>query len=141
MDREYQIGIHEKLVRLHKQFFKTDRYQRLEEEFDRLLYQRRADPFREARGLVVVGESGSGKTTSLRRLFASHTDLVLSNPENNQADVVSLSIPSPATYSQACRLSLPHGLRLSTQARSHGLHYLGIGWTSFERTANALSAP
>lgn len=114
MDHEGQINIHEKLAQLRKQFFKTDRHQRLETEFDRLLLQRRAGGNHEARGIVLIGDSGSGKTTSLRRLFVKHPNLVLDNPENVRADVISLSVPSPATpkfVGMACLTALGYPLR------------------------------
>ncbi len=111
-------NIYERVSDLKTRFVKTDSYRKLEIEFNRLLSYRKAEiasgTCREARGLVVIGESGAGKTTLLRRLFETHPDLILMNCETIQADVVSLSIPSPATPKHVgltCLTALGYPLR------------------------------
>ncbi len=65
----------------------------------------------EARGPLVAGTSGAGKTRILRRVFRHHTQkLTLLEDAQPNVDVVSLSIPSPAT---------PKGVGIAT------LHALG----------------
>lgn len=86
---------------LRTRFVKHKRYLQLADEFDLLLYRRKAEIEAglqsEARGLVVVGASGSGKTTAIRRLFAKHPELHLPKPDVARADVVSFMVPAPAT--------------------------------------------
>lgn len=95
------LAIGEKVSSLQKRFVKHDRYRELECEFDAILYHRRAnigeDQHPEARGIAVVGLSGSGKSTAIRRLFHKHSDLQLLSDGVERADVVSLTVPSPAT--------------------------------------------
>ncbi len=102
---------------LRTRFVKHKRYLHLAEEFDLLLYRRRAEIERglhsEARGLVVIGASGSGKTTAIRRLFAKHQDLHLPQPDVERADVVSFLVPAPATLKSVgfdCLTSLGYPL-------------------------------
>lgn len=102
---------------LRTRFVKHQRYLRLAEEFDLLLYRRRAEIEgglqSEARGLVVIGASGSGKTTAIRRLFAKHPDLHLPQPDVERADVISFLVPAPATLKSVgygCLTSLGYPL-------------------------------
>ena len=133
-------NIYERVSDLKTRFIKTDSYRKLETEFDRLLRYRKAEQAsgtcREARGLVVIGESGAGKTTSLRRLFERHPDLTLMNAETIQADVVSLSIPSPATPKHvglACLTALGYPLRRdrTTSIIWEQVHHLKMRGTMF----------
>lgn len=91
----------ENLTRLKGTFFRHPRHAQLEEAFNRLLEQRRAEMKlglrREATGIAVIGASGSGKTTSVQRLIAKHPDLVLPRKNRLQADIISFQVPSPAT--------------------------------------------
>jgi Cdc6-like AAA superfamily ATPase len=115
LERVREIG--RVVADLRTRFVKHKRYLRLAEEFDLLLYRRRAEIEgglqSEARGLVVIGASGSGKTTAIRRLFAKHTDLHLPRPDVEQADVVSFLVPAPATLKSVgydCLTSLGYPL-------------------------------
>lgn len=73
----------------------------LQDQFDLLLYRRRAEleagRSSEARGIVLIGNSGSGKSTAMSHLFNRHKDLMQLAPNQSKAEVVSLSVPSPAT--------------------------------------------
>lgn len=95
------LEIGEKVSSLQMRFVKHDRYRELESEFDAILYHRRAnigeERHFEARGIAVVGLSGSGKSTAIRRLFHKHGDLQVLSDGVERADVVSLTVPSPAT--------------------------------------------
>lgn len=115
MERAREIG--RVTADLRTRFVKHKRYLRLAEEFDLLLYRRRAEIESglqsEARGLIVIGASGSGKTTAIRRLFAKHPDLHLPQPDVEQADVVSFLVPAPATLKSVgydCLTSLGYPL-------------------------------
>lgn len=73
----------------------------LQDQFDLLLYRRRAEletgRSSEARGIVLIGNSGSGKSTAMSHLFNRHKDLARLEPNKIKAEVISLSVPSPAT--------------------------------------------
>ncbi len=111
------------IASLRTRFVQHDRYRTLADEFDRLLYRRRANLetgiYDEARGIVVVGLSGSGKSTALLRLFEKHTDLQLLTDDVVRADVVSLNVPSPATLKHvghSCLNALGYPLRRNQTA-------------------------
>lgn len=86
---------------LRTRFVRHEGFKQLQEQFDLLLYRRRADldagRQAEARGILIVGNSGAGKSTAIQRLFASHSDLRRPNPDLPEADVISFVVPSPAT--------------------------------------------
>ena len=86
---------------LNAKFVPHTPFAELKDQFDLLLYRRRAEleagRTNEARGIVVIGNSGSGKSTAISRLFKKHEDLQVLHPGQVKAEVVSLSVPSPAT--------------------------------------------
>ncbi|WP_299047754.1 TniB family NTP-binding protein [uncultured Tateyamaria sp.] len=73
----------------------------LQDQFDLLLYRRRAElaagRSSKARGIVLIGNSGSGKSTAMTHLFNRHGDLERLEPNKTKAEVISLAVPSPAT--------------------------------------------
>ena len=111
--RAKQVG--QIVSKLRSKFVTNERFEEIEEQFDLLLYRRRANlelgRKSEARGMVVIGNPGSGKSTALNRLFSQHTDLQLMCEESSRADVVSFYVPSPAT------------LKFVGQSCLHGLGY------------------
>lgn len=116
LERAREIG--RVVADLRTRFVKHKRYLRLAEEFDFLLYRRRAEVEgnlqSEARGLVVVGASGSGKTTAIRRMLSKHKDLQLPCSGNSTADVISFLVPAPATLKSVghdCLQSLGYPLK------------------------------
>ena len=87
---------------LKGRLFQTPTYREFQQEFDFLLAQRRASAEDgrqpEARGLLVVAPSGAGKTTLIRNAFRQHSSgLRLLTDDDERADVVSMTVPSPAT--------------------------------------------
>ncbi|WP_181318232.1 TniB family NTP-binding protein [Pseudogemmobacter blasticus] len=83
-------------------FFPTPTFREVQREFDLLLAERRANiearRQRETRGLLLVGASGAGKTTLVEAVLRQHTtDLRMLSKEQEQADVISMKVPSPAT--------------------------------------------
>ena len=112
-ERAKQVG--QIVSKLRSKFVINERFEEIEEQFDLLLYRRRADlelgRKSEARGMVVTGNPGSGKSTALNRLFSHHTDLQLMCEQSSRADVVSFYVPSPAT------------LKFVGQSCLHGLGY------------------
>lgn len=108
---------------LRARFVTHDRYVDLAEQFDLLLYRRRADiaagRHPEARGIVLVGGSGSGKSTAIQRLFYRHPDVRVLDPGRVDADVASFLIPSPATLKSvglSCLKGLGYPLRRDRSA-------------------------
>ena len=89
------------LAQLRARFFAHRNYRELRDAFTALLNRRRADleigAQNEARGIAIIGDSGSGKTTAARRLWATYPDLQAQEPGLEKAEVVSLSLPSPAS--------------------------------------------
>ena len=89
------------LAQLRARFFAHRNYRELRDAFSGLLNRRRADleigTQNEARGIAIIGDSGSGKTTAARRLWASHPDLQAQEAGVEKAEIVSLSLPSPAS--------------------------------------------
>ncbi|PTW37591.1 ATP-binding protein [Rhodovulum kholense] len=79
----------------------TMAYDRLDEYFDQLLEQRRADLAEgivsDLRGIVLVGRSGAGKTTAIQELRRRYRKrLVFAGPDGVN-EMISLKVPSPAT--------------------------------------------
>lgn len=102
---------------LRAKFVSNDRFDELAEQFDLLLYRRRADleagRQSEARGIVLTGNPGSGKSTAINRLFSRHVDLSVLSMDREQADIVSFQVPSPATLKfvgQSCLRGLGYPL-------------------------------
>lgn len=89
------------LAQLRSRFFVHHSYVKLADEFSALLNRRRADleigVHKEVHGIAIVGDSGSGKTTAARRLWATYPDLQSQQAGVEKAEVVSLSVPSPAS--------------------------------------------
>ena len=116
LERAREIG--RVIADLRTRFVKHKRYLRLAEEFDFLLYRRRAEIEAnlqsEARGLVVIGASGSGKTTAIRRMLSKHQDLQLPSSADPRADVISFLVPAPETLKSVghdCLQSLGYPLK------------------------------
>jgi GTPase SAR1 family protein len=116
LERAREIG--RVIADLRTRFVKHKRYLRLAEEFDFLLYRRRAEIESnlqsEARGLVIIGASGSGKTTAIRRMLSKHQDLQLPSSVDPRADVISFLVPAPATLKSVghdCLQSLGYPLK------------------------------
>jgi len=86
---------------LKSRFIAHEPYTRLQSQFDRLLYKRRADILAgrtpEARGIAIIGNSGSGKTTAVERLIERHPDLRLGKDGSEICEAISVRVPSPAT--------------------------------------------
>jgi ABC-type dipeptide/oligopeptide/nickel transport system ATPase component len=108
---------------LRSRFVSHDGYLDLTEQFDLLLYRRRADLAAgrqpEARGIVLIGGSGSGKSTALQRLFRRHPDLKRLERGKAEADLVSFLVPSPATLKSvglSCLKGLGYPLRRDRSA-------------------------
>jgi len=57
----------------------------------------RAEFVRSVPYIAVIGASGSGKSTLVNRLLTHHPDLRQPKAGQNEADVISLLVPSPAT--------------------------------------------
>lgn len=116
-------NVGEAITQLRAMFIRHERYAALEDEFDRLLYQRRAameaGSVAEAPGLALIGGSGSGKSTALRWLFRRHEELKPLSADFEQADVASFLVPSPATLKQvgtSCLQGLGYPLRRAATA-------------------------
>ncbi|GHF01417.1 hypothetical protein GCM10016455_22950 [Aliiroseovarius zhejiangensis] len=114
--KAFDIG--QKIMALQRRFVTHARYRELEAKFDALLYHRRAGielgQHHEAHGIAVIGRSGSGKSTAIRRLFSRHSDLQLLADGVVRADVVSLTVPSPATLKHvghSCLQALGYPIR------------------------------
>lgn len=86
---------------LRSAYVHTPSYRKLEEYFQLLLDQRRADMAAglasHARGIVLVGQSGSGKTTAIRELISNNSDLIEADPSKDICEFIGLQVPSPAT--------------------------------------------
>lgn len=115
-DRAAKIG--HMISTLRARFVTHDQYIELSDQFDLLLYRRRADLAAgrqpEARGIVLVGNPGSGKSTALQRLFNSHSELETLRVDKVKADIVSFQIPSPGTLKSvgmSCLKGLGYPLR------------------------------
>ncbi|WP_299695234.1 TniB family NTP-binding protein [uncultured Tateyamaria sp.] len=98
MTQSYNI---EKIVGLKKLYYTRETHEHLRDQFDRLLNSRREELrqgiTREGRAIALLGPSGSGKTTAVERLLYRHPELVLPEPDQERADVISFRVPSPAT--------------------------------------------
>lgn len=87
---------------LKARFFPTPTYRKLQREFDLLLAERQANLAagrqKEVQGLLLVAPSGAGKTTLVRNALQQHpSGLRMLTSDGEQADVVSMAVPSPAT--------------------------------------------
>lgn len=87
---------------LKARFFTTPSYREFQCEFDLLLAERRANLLagrqKEVHGLLIVAPSGAGKTTLVRNALRQHPSCLRMLTEGEeQADVVSMAVPSPAT--------------------------------------------
>lgn len=87
---------------LKSRFFPTPTFREFQRQFDLLLAERRANLAagrqKETCGLLVVGPSGAGKTTLVEAALRQHPSaLRMLSQEQEQADVVSMRVPSPAT--------------------------------------------
>lgn len=93
--------IHLKLAKLRAEFIKNAPFDNLSDQFDRQLQRRRAvltlGLFEEARGIAVVGAAGSGKSTLVHRVLTQHPDILQPRLGEEKAEVVSITVPSPAT--------------------------------------------
>lgn len=115
---ERAIVIGQTISALRARFVIHDQYIDLTQQFDLLLYRRRADlaagRHPEARGIVLIGGPGSGKSTAIERLLHKHADIQLLREGKIEADVVSFLIPSPATLKSvglSCLKGLGYPLR------------------------------
>jgi len=106
------------LAQLRARFFAHRNYREFRDAFSALLNRRRADleigAQNEARGIAIIGDSGSGKTTAARRLWATYPELRAQEPGLEKAEVVSLSLPSPASVKfvgYACLIVLGYPLQ------------------------------
>lgn len=79
----------------------TMAYDRLDEYFDQLLEQRRADLdegiVSDLRGIVLVGRSGAGKTTAIQELRRRYQNRLVCDGPDGINEMVGLKVPSPAT--------------------------------------------
>jgi len=79
----------------------TMAYDRLDEYFDQLLEQRRADLAEgivsDLRGIVLVGRSGAGKTTAIQELRRRYRKRLVYDDPDGVNEMISLKVPSPAT--------------------------------------------
>lgn len=86
---------------LRSAYMPTKAYRRLEQTFQMLLDQRRADLedgiTSNVRGIVLIGPSGSGKTTAMNELERQKRALIKSNPNEEICELTRLQVPSPAT--------------------------------------------
>ncbi|MES0863266.1 TniB family NTP-binding protein [Ruegeria sp. SCPT10] len=86
---------------LRSAYVPTKAYRKLEQNFQMLLDQRRADLAEgitsNVRGIVLIGQSGSGKSTAIRELVKQNRALIASNPEEEVCEFIGLQVPSPAT--------------------------------------------
>ncbi|OSP54461.1 ATP-binding protein [Pseudoruegeria sp. SK021] len=98
---KYPTDIPQRVIALRSIFVDQPAWLQLEEQFHRLLENRRAEiatnVVRETRGIALIGASGSGKSTAIARLLRTSPKLVLANTESHRCDVISLTVPSPAT--------------------------------------------
>jgi len=118
LNKEKAIATGRVISDLCAKFVPNTHFAELPSPFALLLYRRRAEleagRSSEARGIVLIGNSGSGKSTAISHLFNRHPDLQLLTPGKVRADVVSLSVPSPATLKHvglSCLNALGYPLR------------------------------
>lgn len=135
-DRDRMMQIGRTISALRSKFVRHRKYLELKEQFDILLYRRRAEQenggISEARGLALIGESASGKSTALNHLFSSHGDLQLLETGVERADVASFLVPSPASLKHvgmSCLNGLGYPLR---RDRAAGIIW-ELVWNSLKR--------
>ena len=79
----------------------TMAYDRLDDYFNQLLEQRRADLdegiVSDLRGIVLVGRSGAGKTTAVQELRRRYRNRLVCDGPDGINEIVGLKVPSPAT--------------------------------------------
>ncbi|MFP7675808.1 ATP-binding protein [Marivita sp. S0852] len=79
----------------------TMAYDRLDDYFDQLLEQRRADlaegVITDLRSIALVGGSGAGKTTAMHELRRRYRNRLVCDGPDGVNEMVGLKVPSPAT--------------------------------------------
>ncbi|MDM7458009.1 MAG: TniB family NTP-binding protein [Paracoccus sp. (in: a-proteobacteria)] len=102
--------IPQRVLALRSVFSETEPFHALQAEFVRQLGSRRAEieagRILPVKGIALIGASGSGKSTLAARLFRVTPDLVLAQDGLSRCDVVSLTVPSPATLKSVGRAIL-----------------------------------
>lgn len=99
-----KLNVPQRVIDLRSVFSGTRAYRQLETQFRSLFEHRRAQLdagiVAEARAIALIGASGSGKTTAAMRLISTQADLVFDETdgkETGQCEIVSLTVPTPAT--------------------------------------------
>lgn len=103
-------AIAQRILALRSVFSETEPFHALQAEFARQLGSRRAaikaGRILPVKGIALIGASGSGKSTLVGRLLRVTPDLVLAKDRLGRCDVISLTVPSPATLKSVGRAIL-----------------------------------
>lgn len=82
-------------------YIPTKAYELLNECFDQLLEQRRADQddgiISEHLGIALVGGSGAGKSKAVQELRRRYHNRLVCDPQNGINEMIGFKVPSPAT--------------------------------------------
>ena len=110
MIEQHKATIPQRILALDAIFVETPAYQKLQQEFDRLLAHRRTQVASgmvvEMRAIALIGASGSGKTTHVERLIQTTPDLRQPKAGEDLCDVIVVRVPSPATLKSVGRAVL-----------------------------------
>lgn len=109
------------IVTLDQRFTRNRTLRQFVQQFELLLEQRRAEleagVVAEARCLALIGASGCGKSFAAKHLIANRPDLMTRKDQSDRCELVSLSVPTPATV-KGVGLATLHELGYQMKASS-----------------------